>query len=443
MEKFFKVIEEKLMPIAMKISGQRHMRAIRTGIIATLPLTIVGSFFVIFLNLPIPGYAELIAPYKGIIDVPFRFTVGIMALYCCYGIAASLGKHYDLNEVMCGMLATVAFLIGTISPIQVTQNIEGVIGSGRYINIASLSSSGLFGAIVTSLVAVEIYRFMKVKNITIKMPEGVPPEVSNSFAALFPAAAIILVFWVLRHFIGFDLNTALSSVLMPLKGVIAGNSFFGGILSIFIIMGFWTMGIHGHAIMGPVIRPIWDMAIAENMDAFAAGTAASQLPNLFTEQFQQWFVIIGGSGATLALVIMFLRSKSKFLKSLGKLSIVPGLFNINEPVIFGAPIVMNPILAIPFVLAPVVMGIIAYFATVSGIVPMMMARLPFTIPSPLGAIMSTDWSLAAGALTMINFAVSYVIYYPFFKIFERQQLEREGQAELENGEIATDIEEIV
>ena len=379
-----------------------------------------------------PGYAEFIAPYKQIIDVPFRFTVGIMALYCCYGIAASLGKHYDLNEVMSGMLATVAFLIGTISPVNISESIEGVIESGRYLNVASLSSSSLFGAIVTSIVAVEIYRFMKVKDITIKMPEGVPPEVSNSFAALFPAAAIILLFWVLRHFIGFDINSALSNVLMPLKGILAGNSFIGGILSIFMIMAFWTMGIHGHAILGPVIRPIWDMAIAENMDAFAAGVSASQLPNIFTEQFQQWFVIIGGSGATLALVIMFLRSKSKFLKSLGKLSIVPGLFNINEPIIFGAPIVMNPILAIPFILAPVVMGIVAYFATVTDLVPMMMARLPFSIPSPIGAVMSTNWSLAAGALTIINFIISYIIYYPFFKIFEKQQLEKELAFEKED-----------
>lgn len=431
MEKIFGWIEAKLMPMAIKLSNQRHMRSIRNGIISTLPLTIVGSFFVILLNLPVPGYAEFIAPYKAIIDVPFRFTVGIMALYCTYGIAAALAKQYDLNEVMAGMLATVAFLIATISPIHVNESIDGVIASGRYINIATLSSSSLFGAIVTSIVAVEIYRYMKEKKFTIKMPAGVPPEVSNSFAALFPALVIILMFWVIRHFLGFDINSALSSLLMPLKGVLAGNSYLGGILSVFLIKMFWTMGIHGHAIMGPVIRPIWDMAIAENMDAFAAGVPATQLPNIFTEQFQQWFILIGGSGATLALVIMFLRSRSKYLRSLGKLSFLPGLFNINEPVIFGAPIVMNPILAIPFVLAPLIMGTVAYIATVTGIVPMMMARLPFTIPSPIAAVMSTDWSIAAGALVLINFAISYIVYYPFFKIFERQQLEKEKEGEME------------
>ena len=422
MERIFKWIEDKLMPVATKLSNQRHMTSIRKGIISTLQLTILGSFFVILLNLPVPGYAEFIAPYKAIIDVPFRFTVGIMALYCTYGISAALAKHYELNEVMAGMLGTVAFLIATFSPIQVTEGIEGVIGSGRYLNIASLSSSSLFGAIVTSIIAVEIYRYMKVKKFTIKMPDGVPPEVSNSFAALFPALVIILLFWIIRHFVGFDINSAISNLLMPLKGILAGNSYLGGILSIFLIKMFWTMGIHGHAILGPVIRPIWDMAIAENMDAFASGVPASQLPNIFTEQFQQWFILIGGSGATLALVIMFLRSRSKYLKSLGKLSILPGLFNINEPVIFGAPIVMNPILAIPFVLAPLIMGTVAYIATITGIVPMMMARLPFTFPSPLGAIMSTDWSIPAGILVVVNFIISYLVYYPFFKIFERQKI---------------------
>lgn len=433
MKNVFSTIEQKLMPLALKLGSQRHMRSIRTGIIATLPLTIVGSFFVILLNLPLPGYEEFIAPYRAIIDVPFRFTVGIMALYAAYGIAAALGNHYNLDQVGCGMLGTVGFLIATISPIKVNEAVEGVIGAGRYMNIASLSSSSLFGAIITSIIAVEIYRFMKVKNITIKMPEGVPPEVANSFAALFPALAVILLFWVIRHLLGFDINAALSAVLMPLKGILAGNSYFGGILSVLIIMVFWSMGIHGEAILGPVIRPIWDMAIAENMDAFAAGIPATHLPNIFTEQFQMWFLQLGGTGATLALVIMFLRSRSKYLKSLGKLSIVPGLFNINEPIIFGAPIVMNPILAIPFVLSPLVMATVAYLATVSGLVPMMMARLPFTILSPIASIMSTNWSISAGILTLVNFAISYAIYFPFFKIFEKQQIDKELEAEKSSG----------
>lgn len=431
MEKFMKMIEEKLMPVALKISGQRHMQAVRQGVIATLPLTIVGSFFCILLNIPVDGYSEFIAPYLNIIDVPFRFTVGILALYAAYGIGASLARYYKLDELGCGMLATVAFLVSTVVPIKVTAGMPSVIADGRYLSIGALSASSLFGAIVASLIAVEIYRLCKEKNIVIKMPNGVPPEVANSFSALIPAAVVILLFWVVRYVFNFDISATLSNLLMPLKDTLSGNSLIGGLITVTLITFFWVLGIHGPAIMAPVIRPIWDMTIAENMEIFAAGTAASQLPNLFTEQFLQWFIWIGGAGATLALVCLFLKSKSQYIKSLGKLCIIPGIFNINEPVIFGAPIVMNPILAIPFIVAPIVMTIVSYLFTVSGLVPLMMAKLPFTLPSPLAAVMSTDWSIMAGVLVVINFIIALVIYYPFFKMFEKQQLEIELKASQE------------
>ncbi|MEG0275952.1 MAG: PTS transporter subunit EIIC [Coprobacillus sp.] len=436
MEKFMIMIENKIMPVALKISGQRHMQAVRQGVVATLPLTIVGSFFCILLNIPIDGYSEFIAPYLNIIDVPFRFTVGILALYAAYGIGSSLAKYYKLDELGCGMLATVAFLVSTVVPIKVTAGMPEVIANGRYLSIGALSASSLFGAIVAALISVEIYRFCKEKRITIKMPDGVPPEVANSFSALIPAAVVILLFWVIRYVFNFDISATLSGLLMPLKDTLAGNSLLGGLLTVTLITFFWVLGIHGPAIMAPVIRPIWDMTIAENMEIFAAGTAASQLPNMFTEQFLQWFIWIGGAGATLALVALFLRSRSKYIKSLGKLCIIPGIFNINEPVIFGAPIVMNPILAIPFILAPIVMTVVSYLFTVSGLIPMMMAKLPFTLPAPLAAVMSTDWSIMAGVLVVINFFIALAIYYPFFKMFEKQQLQKEAEALLQGTENA-------
>lgn len=425
MEKLMSWIEEKLSPIAYKISSQRHMRAIRQGIIATLPLTIVGSFFTILLNLPVESLANMIAPYYDILNIPFRFTVGLLALYSAYGIGASLARSYDISELNGGLLSTVAFLIIAVVPIQVKEGIDGVIAAGRYMNIASMGASSLFGAILASLISVEILHFMKVKNFTIKMPDGVPPEVANSFAALYPTAAVIILFLFVRHILGIDINSLLSAMLMPLKNLLAGESLIGGLVTVLLIHVFWALGIHGPAIMGPVIRPIWDMVIAENMDAFTAGTAASQLPNIFTEQFYQWFVHIGGAGTTLALTVWFMTSKSRYLKELGKLSFVPGIFNINEPVIFGAPIVMNPILCIPFIVSPVVLTIISYIFTKIGLVPMMMAKLPFTLPAPIAAMMSTDWNVMSAVLVILNFIIALAIYYPFFKVFEKQQLEKE------------------
>jgi len=411
--------------VAGRLSSQRHMAAIRKGIVATLPLTIVGSFFTILNNPPIQSLADMIVPYQAILDIPNRFTIGILALYATFGIAYSLAQSYKLDGLTSGMLAVMAFLITSVNPIKIVENVEGVIDAGRYMSIGSLSSASLFGSIVTALVSVEIYHFMKSKNISIKLPEGVPPEVSNSFIALAPAAVIILLFWSIKYLLHFDINGFLSTLLMPFKDVLAGNSLFGGLITVFLITFFWVLGIHGPAIMGPVIRPFWDMSIAENIEAFADGVPADQLPNLFTEQFLQWFVWIGGAGGTLALVTLFLFSKSEYLKSLGKLSFLPGLFNINEPVIFGAPIVMNPILGIPFILAPLVTTTVSYFLTITNLVPVMMARLPFTTISPVAAWISTDWNVMAGVLVVINFFITLAIYYPFFKMFEQQQLKKE------------------
>ncbi|MGF2116537.1 PTS sugar transporter subunit IIC [Enterococcus casseliflavus] len=429
MKGFVEFIEQKLMPIANKVGMQRHMVAIRKGIIATLPLTIVGSFFTILLNFPIESVAAVIEPYREVLDIPFRYTVGLLALYATYGIASSLAKSYKLDSLTAGILATMSFLVTAAPPLRVFDSVEGIIDAGRYINVANLGSGSLFGAIVTAILSVEIYRFFIVKNITIKMPDGVPPEVTNSFMALIPGGAILISFWVIRHMLGFDINGFLSNLLMPLKDVLAGNSLFGGLLTVFLICFFWVLGIHGPAIMGPVIRPFWDISIAENMEAFQASGNAHELPNIFTEQFLQWFVWIGGAGTTLALVVLFFFSKSKYLKQLGRLSILPGLFNINEPVIFGAPIVMNPILGIPFLVAPLITTTISYFATITGVVPMMAARLGFAIPAPIAAWMSTDWSIAAAILVIVNFFITLAIYYPFFKVFEKQQIAREQEEE--------------
>lgn len=434
MSKIMTLLEEKVAPVVNKIGAQRHLRAVRNGIISMLPLTIVGSFFVIFLNVPIPGYEELIAPIKASLDIPFRYTVGIMSIYVAFGIAFQLAKSYNLDELTSGFLAVSGFLISSVVPVNVGIGVEGVIAGGRWMPIAKLSASSLFGAILAAIISVEIYRFFRDKNIVIKMPDGVPPAVANSFAALFPAIAVILLFWVIRHILGFDISEALATLLSPLKGILAGNSLLGGLLTVFLILFFWVMGIHGPAILGPIVRPIWDTTIAENMDAFTASGNAHALPNIFTEQFLQWFLWIGGSGMTLPLVFLFMISKSRFLKDLGKLSLLPGIFNINEPVIFGAPIVMNPILAIPFIIVPVICTIISYILTRAGMIPMMMAKLPFTVPSPIGALISTNWSIMAFILVFINFFIGLVIYYPFFKIYEKQLLEQEKQAQITDEE---------
>jgi cellobiose PTS system EIIC component len=421
-------LEQKVLPVTNKIASQRHLLAIRNGILSTLPLTIIGSFFVILLNFPITGYDEWIAPYRDILDIPFRFTVGAMALYASFGVAYALAGHYKMDQLSTGLLSVLAFLLTSIVPVRVLEPVEGVITAGRFLNISALSAQSLFGAIVTSLLVVEIFRFFISRDIKIKLPDSVPPMVANSFTALIPSFVVIVFFWVVRHVLQFDINSLITMAVSPLKDLLVGNSLVGGLLTVFLIVFFWSLGIHGPAILGPIIRPMWDSAILENMEVFAETGDATQLPTLFTEQFIQWFVWIGGAGSTLALVVLFMFSKAKYLKELGKLSFLPGLFNINEPIIFGAPIVMNPVLIIPFILAPLVNVVISYLFFTFGWIPMIMAKLPFTVPAPLAAIISTNWTITAGLLVILNFTLSLIIYYPFFKMFEKQQLTIESDS---------------
>ncbi|MGX7273264.1 PTS sugar transporter subunit IIC [Enterococcus haemoperoxidus] len=430
----------KLLPIANAIGNQRHLQAIRNGLISILPLTIVGSFFTILLNLPIPGYSEMIAPYLAALDVPFRFTVGLMSLYAAFTIGSFLGNTYKLDKITSGFLSMLATLL-MVMPVNLQEGVDvagNAVAGGRYIPITPLGSQGLFGAIVAALISVEIYRFTKEKKLEIKMPEGVPPVVGESFAALLPTLLVILVFWVPRHFFNFNLNDLLSVAISPLKVFLTGNNIFGGIITQFMICLFWALGIHGHAVLGPIIRPFWDQAIIENAELFQNGTSAFQLPNIFTEQFYQWYAQMGGTGATLALVCLFLFSKSKYLKQLGKLSILPGIFNINEPVIFGTPIVMNPLLAIPFIIVPIVNTILVYIVTALGWMPKMMVKPPFSIPAPLGALITSNWNWVACVMVFVCFAVSLAIYYPFFKMFEKIQVEQEKQAEQEDSIAVTE-----
>lgn len=429
MEKLLEKFAQKILPFANAIGQQRHLQAVRNGLISILPLTIIGSFFVILLNIPINGYAEFIAPYSAALDIPFRYTVGIMALYSAFTIGSFLGKSYKLDGITSGFLAMLATILMVV-PINLKEGVDTAgkaVTAGRYIPIAPLSSQGLFGAIVASLVAVEIYRFTKERKLEIKMPDGVPPVVSSSFAALLPTLFIILVFWIPRHFFNFDLNGVLTILIMPLKNFLTGNNLLGGILTQFIICLFWALGIHGHAVLGPIIRPFWDQAIIENADLFQSGTSAFHLPNIFTEQFYQWYAQMGGTGATLALCCLLLFSKSTYLKQLGKLSILPGLFNINEPLIFGAPIVMNPLLAAPFILVPIVNTILVYIVTVLGWMPRMMVKPPFTLPAPFGALVTSNWNIVACVMVFVCFFASLAIYYPFFKLFEKNQLKAEAE----------------
>jgi PTS system cellobiose-specific IIC component len=414
MQKLFELLERYVLPVMTKLSEQRHLRAVRDGIISTIPLIIVGSFFLIIAFPPIPALAALVKPYAANILLPFRLTMGLMALYACHSIGYHLAKSYKLDGVSGGVLALAAFLLTSV-PI----NVEG---KGLALLTENLGGGGMFVAIIMAIFAVEVLRFTKAKKLTIKMPDGVPDSVARSFEALIPAAIIIPAIWLIRDIIGFDIQLFITNLFQPL--VLAGNSLAGVLVPVVIITVLWATGIHGDSVVGTVARPIWLVLLDQNIAAAAAG---QPIPNIAPEPFFQWFVWIGGSGATISLVFLLLFSRSPYLKSVGKATLLPGICNINEPVIFGVPIMLNPLLVVPFLIGPIVVAIISYFSMQFGLVTKPYILVPWTLPAPIGAYLATGGDWRAIVLVFVNIVFITAIYYPFFKAYEKKMLKEETE----------------
>ena len=448
------VLEQLSMKMA-KISEQRHLRAIRDGIVSTLPLIIVGSVFLILAFPPFPkewGISVLAKKYAVQMLLPYRMTMFIMGLYAVMGIGYSLAKSYKLDGITGAILSVCAFLLTImpkmINPVEViNQTIngqavqiiveEGTKGSqllqedlGYVMQMSKLGSAGLFVGIIVAIFAVEVYRLTTTTGFKIRMPEAVPESVARSFEALTPAAIIIFTLTILTYWLKIDLHDIIGSVIKPILKF--SDSWFSVILIVFMITFFWSFGIHGDSIVGSVVRPLWLMLLEQNATALANG---QPVPHIAAEPLYQWFVWIGGSGTTIGFALLLLfKSKSAYGKTLGKAAILPSIFNINEPIIFGAPIVLNPTLLPPFIIVPVVNATIAYFAMAAGLVNRVTSTPPWTLPGPIGAFLATNGDFRALILNVILIVISIIIYYPFFNVYEKKLL-AEVRAEAKVGEL--------
>ncbi|MEC2525810.1 PTS sugar transporter subunit IIC [Bacillus thuringiensis] len=417
MNKFVTFLDKNLSGPMARLSEQRHLQAIRDGVISALPFIIVGSFFLIVAFPPLPkdSFISVWAlKNQTSILIPYRLTMFIMSLYIAFGIGYNLAKSYKLDALSGAQLAVCSLLL-TLTP-------ELIDKKGFMLPMTNLGGHGLFVTMIVSILSVEILRFCKKNNVTIKMPEQVPPSVSRSFEALIPAAFVIIIMSLITVVFKVDLHYVVDKLAAPL--VKAGDSYFDVIIPVFLITFFWSFGIHGVSVVGTVARPLWDVYLGKNGEAVASG--ASHFPFIAPEPFYQWFIWIGGSGATLGLVLaMIVFGRSKYSKALSRTCIVPGIFNINEPVIFGLPIVLNPILIIPFVITPLVTATIAYAATAMGFVTPTHIMPPWTLPAPIGAYLATGGDWRAIVLVFINITISFLIYLPFFKMYDKNMLEIE------------------
>lgn len=426
-------IETKMMPPMARFAEQRHMKAIRNGVISTLSLIMIGTLFLTISNLPIPGYVDWIEPYKADLAIPFRITMGLLGIYGSFSMGYNLTKSYKLDGITGGILSLATFLMLTI-PVNVDELLPEGQGLGWVLPMNYLGGSGMFSAILAMIFASELYRFFTTHNITIRMPEQVPPAVARSFEALIPGAFIITVVWIVRVIFHLDINKMLLDLFSPLVNIM-GNNLLGVLLPMFFIHLLWAAGVHGMSIIGSLVRPLWLVMLDGNAAAFAEGTPITELPYIAPEQFYQWTVTIGGAGVSISICILLLFCRSTFLKQVGRFSLIPGIFNINEMLIFGVPIIMNPILAIPFITAPLVTSTISYFAVKTGIVNGFISNQAWTLPAPIGAYLSSgnDWRMVV--LVIVNILVAMAIYFPFVRIYDNKMVAEELATAAENATV--------
>lgn len=421
MANFAQVLEEKMLPVAAKVSGNKVLIAIRDGITLAIPLIVVGSLFMVVSNFPVEAWTTMltdtgISPYLGkITDGSFN----IMALVAAFGVANSYAKQRDVDGVSAGIISLSGFLI--LTPFISTKD------DGNGIPMNYMGSKGLFVAIIVGIISALIFAWFIKRDIRIKMPDAVPPAVAQSFSALIPGAAI-LTLWgiVLAVFtvIGFpNIHDVLMTVLGgPLS--LLGATLPGTCIVVLLNSAFWFLGIHGGNIVNTPFQPIWLMNAQENLAATQAGEAAK---HIVTSPFMDNFVYMGGGGATLGLVIVVAvialrKNSSSMTKTMAPLTLTPGLFNINEPAMFGLPIVLNIQLLIPFLLAPVVNVIVSYLAMASGIVPLTTGVVvSWTMPPVLSGFLTTN-SIMGSVLQIVCIALDVLVYLPFYLSVEKKNL---------------------
>ncbi|ALD66527.1 PTS sugar transporter subunit IIC [Spiroplasma cantharicola] len=420
-----KNIHGKVMPFLGKVASQKHLMAIRNAFSSLIPFIMIASFITVIRSIPTDfdpnsDHAYLYTYFPKVLDhalvVISGLTMGIMALALSVAIGVNLGKSYGEASLMSGIMGMLGFILW-VKPEVLAE------GGGTALPLADLGSQGLFVSMITSMIMVELYRIFKKYRITIRLPKSVPPAVSNSFIAIIPAIIYATFVILIGYIANVDLITGINNILKPLASLVNDN--FGAVIMIIFFNSlFWWFGIHGSAITGIITYPIWYPAIAQNSEWWNNGMIGD-VPNKFVEQYYQWTIWIGGSGSTIGLAIcgMFF-SKSKQNKAMGKACFVPAVFNISEPMMFGFPVVLNIYLFIPFMIAPMICAIVSLIL-VNLFSIHWVAVAPWSLPGPIGAFLSSGNSIFAVATSLICTGVATLVWFPFYKAWDKQILKEE------------------
>lgn len=444
-------MERHILPVAAKIGAQKHLVALRDAFIGMMPATMAGAIAVL-LNAFMRDFpntylgadnaiTKFFTPVIAVNGLVWTGTLAIMAVIFSASFGYNLAKAYNVDALSGALVSLAAFIMGipqsaslslaleealpanVVDMINSTSATSGFAADGSTISAAGwgyfpfsayMGGSGLFTAIIFGFVSVIIFAKLMQKNIIIKMPDSVPPAVSRAFAAIIPGIAGLyasgLIYYLFERFVGMPIIDWISeSIQKPLLGLSQG--YFAVFIIVLLVHVLWFFGLHGTNIMGPVLQSIYGVAMVENTNAYQLGEA---VPYKWVAGSFEAFVWPGGAGVTLMLLIaILLFSKRADYKTVGKLGIGPGLFNINEPVMFGLPIVLNQLFIIPFIVAPLVTATIAYFATTLGLVAPVVVNVIWVMPTILSGFLATGGDWRAIILTIINLAVALLIWAPF------------------------------
>ena len=393
-----------------RLDRNPYLAAIRAGMVAVVPLTIVGGLFMIVANLPVPGWAALVEPYSRLLQIPVAATFGVLAVVACSAVAYELAKSLGPDGFAGATTATVVLLMISLDP-----------SSQRFLP-DTLGSRGLFTAIVVALVCVRVQKLFADHDLVIQMPAGVPAIVRQSFTSLVPLCVLVIGFWMIRFVAGVDINRAVQAAFSPL---IAALNTLPGILGYALLVTLlWSVGINGDNAVDTVVAPIFLQYLAANTEAVSRGAAP---PFVTAYGFFTTFVNVGGTGATLALALLLCRSKDARFRSVARLSLPTQVFQINEPIFFGLPIVLNPVFMIPYVLNALLLTTTTYLLMTWGLVRRPFINVPWTTPPILGHYLVTggDWRAAAwGALSIL---LAMAVYYPFARLAQTGAVPEKGQ----------------
>lgn len=421
MNKLIELIE-KGKPFFEKISRNKYLRAIRDGFIAGMPVILFSSIFILIAYVPNAWGFHWSKDIETFLMTPYSYSMGILAFFVGGTTAKALTDSMNrdlpatnqINFISTMLASMVGFLLMAAEPAK----------EGGFLT-AFMGTKGLLTAFIAAFVTVNVYKVCVKNNVTIRMPDEVPPNISQVFKDLIPFTLSVVLLYALELVVKASLHVTVAESIGTLLAPLFSAA--DGYLGITIIFGafafFWFVGIHGPSIVEPAIAAITYANAEVNLNLIQQGMHADKI---LTSGTQMFIVTMGGTGATLVVPFMFMwLTKSKRNRAIGRASVVPTFFGVNEPILFGAPLVLNPIFFVPFIFAPIAnVWIFKFFIETLGM-NSFTANLPWTTPGPLGIVLGTNFQFLSFALAALLIVVDIVIYYPFLKVYDEQILEEE------------------